>query len=354
MNTTVHLHPPDPILRALPFHGEPDPAEPAQLGLLDPKNDFIFKTMLTRRVELLHHMLEGVLGRPIRTVQIIDPDIPGEQARDKKIVLDVRVVLDDGSRAIIEMQVRLNPALTGRLVYYVARDFVDQLRRGQDYGRLTPSEVIVWLPKPLFPELVDELHSIFELRERRRGIVFGKHLSIHVLQLSALPSAEVTGYDVLVERWRRFFVGYDDPEALAQLAAEDPIMAVAIQTLKEISQDPEVRRLALEREDERKLHRIDLEACREEGWAEGRDAGWAEGRDAGWAEGRDAGRDEGQATLLLEQLGALFGPPAEAIQARVRAGKAEELRAWGLRVLGAKRLDEVFGGIGDGEARALR
>ncbi|WP_266215177.1 Rpn family recombination-promoting nuclease/putative transposase [Paraliomyxa miuraensis] len=319
MNTLVHPHPPAPLLRALPSHGGPGPAEPPELGLLDPKNDFVFKTMLTRRVELLRHMLEGVLGRPIRTVQVIDPDIPGELVCDKEIVLDVRVVLDDGSRAIIEMQLRLTPFSIGRFTYYLARDFVDQLRRGQGYERLTPSVVIVWLPKPLLPELADELHSIFELRERRRGIALGRHLSIHVIQLSALPPSQATGYDVLVERWGRFFMGYDDPETLAQLAAEDPIMALATQTLEEISRDPELRRRALEREDARKLHRFDLEACREEG------------------------RDEGRATLLLEQLGALFGPPSEVVRGRVRAGTAEELRAWGLRVLGAKSLDEVFG-----------
>jgi predicted transposase/invertase (TIGR01784 family) len=340
----VDVHPvsplaPDPLLHALLPPGEPGPTEPPELGLLDPKNDFVFKTMLTRRVELLRHMLGGVLGRTIRTVQVIDPDIPGELVRDKEIVLDVRVVLDDGSRAIIEMQVRLSASLTGRLAYYLARDFVDQLRRGKGYDRLTPSAVIVWLPKPLFPEL-DELHSIFELRERRRSIAFGEHLSIHVLQLSALPSPAETGYDVLVERWGRFFAAYDDPETLAQLAAEDPIMAVATQTLTEISQDPALRRLAIEREDAQALHWIELEACREEGWTAGRDAGWTAGRDAGWT----AGRDEGCAMLLLEQLEACFGPPSEATQARVRAGTAEELRAWGLRVLGATSLDEVLEG----------
>jgi len=337
MSTLVSLRPLDPVLSSA---GEPDPTEPARLGLLDPKNDFVFKTMLTRRVELLRHMLEGILGRTIRAVQVVDPDIPGERVRDKGIVLDVRVVLDDGSRAIIEMQVRLTPDLSGRLAFYVSRDFVDQLRRGQGYERLTSSVVIMWLPRPLLPELAEDLHSIFELRERRRGIALGKHLSVHVIHLCALPSSQATGYDVLVERWGRFFVGYDDPETLAQLAAEDPIMAMAVQTLKEISQDPELRRRALEREDERKLHRIDLAACREEGWAQGHDEGWAQGRDDGWAQGRD----DGQAALLLEQLGALFGPPSEATLARVRAGTAEELRAWGLRVLGAKSLDEVLGG----------
>jgi hypothetical protein len=209
--------------------------------------------------------------------------------------------------------VRLTPALTGRLTYYLARDFGDQLRRGQGYEHLTPSAVIVWLPTPLFPAL-DELHMVFELRERRRSVAFGAHLAIHVIQLSAVSSGKGSGYDV-VERWARFFVGYDDPDTLARLAAEDPIMAVATQTLEEISQDPELRRLALEREDEYRLYRFDLEACRE----------------------------EGRAAALLEQLGVLFGPPTEATQARVRAGSPEELRAWSSRVLRAQRIEDVFG-----------
>lgn len=321
MKTTV----PPLALAPIPLRRDLVPTEPPRLGLLDPKNDFVFKTMLTRRVELLRHMLEGVLGRAIRMVRVIDPDIAGEQVRDKEIVLDVRAVLDDGSRAIIEMQLRLTPALPGRWAYYLARDFVDQLRRGEDYGLLTPSVVIVWLPRPLLPELAGVLHSTFELRERRRGIALGQHLSIHVIQLSALSPATATGYDAIVERWGRFFVGYDDPEVLARLAAEDPIMAVATQTLKEISQDPELRRRALEREDARKLYRIDLRAC----------------------------RDEAQAELLLEQLGARFGAPSEAIRARVRGGTAEALRTWGLRVLGAKSLADVFEGASmDDDRRA--
>ena len=66
-------------------------------------------------------------------------------------------------------------ALTGRLAYYLARDFVDQLRRGDDYDRLPPSVVIVWLPQPLLPELVDQLHSIFELRERGMTVFLVEH-----------------------------------------------------------------------------------------------------------------------------------------------------------------------------------
>lgn len=70
--------------------------------------------------------------------------------------------------------------------------------------------MIVWLVEPLFPD-IDQLHSVFELRERHTGKSFGDQLAIHVLQLSALSREGATGYDSIVERWARFLVA-DDSE----------------------------------------------------------------------------------------------------------------------------------------------
>jgi hypothetical protein len=53
---------------------------------------------------------------------------------------------------------------------------------------------------------------------------------------------------------------------------------------------------------------------------------------------------EGEAHLLLRQLAFKFGPLDEATRARVAAARPEELLAWGERLLGARRLAEVFAG----------
>ena len=106
---------------------------------LDPKLDVVFKLLFTRKQQLLVDMLEGVLARPVSTVTVLNPGIPGELAHDKEIVLDIRVELTDGSRVDVEMQARVTPALTYRLVFYCARDYADQLNRGDTYDQLTPT-----------------------------------------------------------------------------------------------------------------------------------------------------------------------------------------------------------------------
>lgn len=286
------------------------------MPLLDPKLDLVFKLLLTREPALLRDMLEGILARPVRELTILNPSICGDLSRDKQVVLDIRATLDDRSRVDIEMQTRNAPALTSRLIYYVAREYADQLRRGDEYHLLTPTAGIVWVIEPLCPT-IDRLHSTFELRERHTNVRLSDHLAIHLLQLSALRRPNATKNDARVHRWARFLVARDEAE-LHRLASEDPIMRLAKETLDTLSQDPMARRLARDREDSIWFYKMHLAASRAEGEAHGR------------------------AALLLRQLGLRFGALPEAIRARVEGAKPEQIESWGERVLTAGTLDEIF------------
>jgi len=291
---------------------------------LDPTLDVVFKLMLCREPALLRDMLECTLARPVVSAGILNPSLLGDRVRDKQVHLDVRTALDDGSRADLEMQRRSVRSLVPRLLIYGARDYAAQLVRGEDYSRLTPTRVIAWLGEPLPDPPLDRLHSIFELRERHTHVLLSDHLSFHLLQLSnapSLPQPEVTGYAAQVERWARFFTARDEA-ALAQLAAEDPTMHLATQTLEELSQDPEACRLALERAQELALYRYDLATSRDEGREEGRRGALAE--------------------TLLKFLDQRFGQPPAVVQALVRAATAQQLDAWLGRVLTARSVDEIF------------
>lgn len=289
---------------------------------LDPKLDLVFKRLLTREPMLLVDMVQGILARPVDELTVLEPGIPGERTTDKQIVLDIRATLDDGSRIDLEMQRRTLSDLAPRLVYYAARDYAAQLRRGDPYHRLTPTAGIVWLIEPLIPGL-DRLHSVFELRDRHTGTRLCDHLAIHLLQLSCFsPSrATETGYTASVQRWARFLLAQDDAE-FERLAAEDPIMSTATRTLELLSQDPETLRLAREREDSIRLYEMSLAASE--------------------ARGRTAGKAEGKAELVLKLLGLRFGAVPERTRVRVGAAAPEQLDAWAERVLTAETLDEVF------------
>jgi hypothetical protein len=61
------------------------------------------------------------------------------------------------------------------------------------------------------------------------------------------------------------------------------------------------------------------------------------------AEGRAEGKAEGKAELLLRQLAAKFGSVPEALAHRVRTAAADQLDTFGLRLLTAHSVDDVFG-----------
>ncbi len=293
--------------------------------LLDPTLDVVFKMLLTRRPDLLHDVLESVLGRPIGGVRILDSTIYGEQAADRRVNFDIRVALDDGSPVNMEMQRREmhRSTLRSRMVYYVAREFSDQLRRGDEYHLLRPATGIIWAAKPVLPA-VDRLHSVFEMRDRHANVCLTDQLAIHLLQLPCLTPSDSIDYTDRVQLWARFFTARDDATR-AQLAV-DPIMSTALNALEQLSEDPEARRLARRREDAIKFYEMELAASKAEARTEGRAAGEALGK----AE---------FLVLLLEQR---FGPLSTSDRALIDAATTGQLEVWAPRVLTALTLDEVL------------
>lgn len=214
----------------------------------------------------------------------LNPEIPGEFPADKAIVLDTRVRLDGGERVDVEMQARGKPFLAGRFLYYAARDFSEQLPRGGDYADLTATVSVLWVDARLFPE-ERRFHLRFELLETTTGAPYSDHLTLHVLQLPEIPvysAPDLTAPERALRNWGRFF-GAKSDEDRAELAREDATMATAVEALEHLSQDPEARRLAREREDSVLLYELEKRFHRREGRREGRE----EGREEARAEARE-------------------------------------------------------------------
>jgi predicted transposase/invertase (TIGR01784 family) len=237
--------------------------------LLDPKLDVVFKLLFVRNPELLRSLLEAVLGRRVLDFEILNPEIPGELSADKLIVLDLRVHLHSGERVDVEMQARTDAILANRILYYAARDYADQLRRGDDYSSLTPTVSVIWIDARLFREARFHLH--FQLLEATSTVRFSDHLSIHVLQLPEISSAfadDPTPAGRALYNWGRFFAAPDE-RTLAQLAQEDDTMATAVKALENLSQDPETQRIARDREDSLRFYNMSLAQREREGLEQG-------------------------------------------------------------------------------------
>jgi predicted transposase/invertase (TIGR01784 family) len=91
-------------------------------------------------------LLKAVLQPAVEIVdvEVLNPEMPRQDAADKGIVLDLRVRLADGRLVDVEMQSQRRSGSRKRVVYYWAKNFITQLQRGDDYARLEPVIVVVF------------------------------------------------------------------------------------------------------------------------------------------------------------------------------------------------------------------
>jgi predicted transposase/invertase (TIGR01784 family) len=223
--------------------------------LLSLKNDFVFRILFTRDVEILKDLLNNVLGLRgggrIASVEVKNPEILPEEIEKKFIVLDVRAVDDVGREHDIEMQVRKYENYPKRTLYYLCKMYGDQLKAGQDYLDLHPVVGIHFLDYSPFPDSgADDFHYRFALRDvRHPDVEFNDDLSLHIFDLPAIERiVDGKRNDNLME-WLRFFNhAHEEREESMQENYQNPMIRRAYDGLKALSADEKTRELAERRE----------------------------------------------------------------------------------------------------------
>lgn len=102
---------------------------------------------------------------------------------------------------------------------------------------------------------------------------------------------------------------------------------------------------ALIHEEVRTMGKSIAEQCREEGLRKGlsiADQCREEGLQKGLRQGKAEGKAEGRAELLLRQIKARFGSASAEAERRIRDASTDLLDAWGVRILTATRLEDLF------------
>ena len=323
-------------------------------GLLDPCNDFVFKALFVEKPALLLDLINAVRGHlpAIEDIEILNPAIPPEALKGKAIVLDLLARDRSGRRFNVEMQVRRQPALPRRGVFYLSRVASGQLEAGEHYASLAPVIGIQLLDFVYFPERSGKACWRYVLRDDEFGEVLPD--SPLELNLVELPKADRlgendrgTGRATPLSAWATFFKHAREPDIMSQI--EHPPVREAMDTLRGISDDELTQLHALARKralmDQAEL----VDEARAEGLAEGRADGLAQGRADGLADGRTEGAIDTRIQMLTRLLSVRFGPLPEAAVERIRNGNAAEHERWAERLLTAASLEAVFLPPGDGE-----
>ena len=301
-------------------------------GLLDPCNDFVFKALFVEKPALLLDLINAVRGHlpAIEDIEILNPAIPPEALKGKAIVLDLLARDRSGRRFNIEMQVRRQPALPKRSVFYLSRVVSGQLEAGEHYAPLAPVIGIQLLDFIYFPERPGKACWRYLLRDDE----FGDPLPDSPLEVNLveLPKADRLGENdrkTPLSAWVTFFKHAQEPDIMSQI--EHPPVREAMDTLRGISDDELKQLHALAR----KRALMDQAELVDEARAEG------------LAQGRTEGAVNNRIQMLTRLLTVRFGPLPEAAVERIRNGTAADHERWAERLLTAASLDAVFLAPGD-------
>ena len=249
---------------------------------LDPKNDYAFRRIFgdEKREHVLRHFLNGVLQLKsdgcIERLSIADRHQVPKLKGNKETVLDVYCTDQGGRKFIVEMQVANRGDFAHRAVYYVAKSFVNQLKRGDDYSRLRKVTLLSILDFR-FLESPNYL-STHLILDKDTGEHMLKDFAFAFLELPKLNKQEheLTSIE---EKWAYFFQQADKtPLQKIPSVLHDPDIEEAFEVLEEIGRSDLETQLYEKAEMDRMDRNSQMKTKYQEGHKKGHEEGLKQGK----------------------------------------------------------------------------
>ena len=244
-----------------------------------PTVDFCFKELM-KNSKVRQGFVAALLRMKPEEVQettLLPTFVSGELPDEKLGVLDVRVLLMDGTQLDLEMQVAYFAYWERRILFYLGRMYTSQLQRGDTYEKLQKCIHVSILDFTHFPE-DQECYRTIHLRDDRTGKMYTDLLEIQILELGKLTDSIHGGEDIV--SWMKFFGG-KSREEFEHMANTNEYVNEAYQTLLNLSADDQKRLEYEAREKALRDHNSQMKSARELGMAQGIEEGRKEGRAEG-------------------------------------------------------------------------
>ena len=261
-----------------------------------PTVDFCFKELMQNE-KVRKGFIAALLGRKPEEIQettLLPTILPAEYDDDKLGVLDVAVLLRDGTQIDMEMQVVYFPYWTNRVLFYLCRMYAGQLKKGDSYNKLKKCIHVSLLDFVHFPEDKKCYHKI-SLCDTKTGKLYTDLMELHILELRKLPRKARN--EDSITRWMRFFNG-KTREDFKEMAESDKYIHEAFSELEKLSADERKR---LEYEAREKAVR-DYNCLMDSAQELGLEQGLAQGLEQGLQQGIKQGLEQGLAQGLEQGL----------------------------------------------------
>lgn len=204
-----------------------------------PTVDFCFKELM-QNPSVRKGFVAALLDVPpeeIRETRLLPTILRQQSEYDKLGILDVRVLLENGTQLDMEMQVTFFEFWEQRVLFYLGKMYTDQLHKGEPYSKLKKCIHVSILDFIHF-ENDAECYRKIHFRDNKTSEVYTDLFEIQILELKKLPPEVQSGEDVIA--WMRFFSGRTRKE-FEHMAKMNKYLDEAYSTLLEISADEQKR-----------------------------------------------------------------------------------------------------------------
>jgi predicted transposase/invertase (TIGR01784 family) len=199
------------------------------MRFINPRTDFAFKKIFgsAESRPILISFLNAILyeGEPVIVdLEILDPYSVPRLEGMKDTYLDVRARLRDGQMVLIEMQVLNLPGFEKRILYNAAKEYANQLQRGQDYHALNPVIALTITDFVMFtePEIEHQIISRYVLLEKDKLIRYPDgDVELVFVELPKF-NLELEELVTLTEKWLYFLRAAPDIEVVPESLASVP------------------------------------------------------------------------------------------------------------------------------------
>ncbi len=254
------------------------------MKFLDVKTDYAFKRVFgaTESVPLLISFLNAILEYEgehlIVSLEILDPYQAPKLAGMKDTFVDVKAKLANKKSVIIEMQVVHSKNIEQRILYNAAKQYANQLQRGEDYHLLNPVIALTIVDFKLFDDIATHL-SRFQLIEKETLVKYTDDVELVFVELPKFTKSEQQ-LETIEDKWIYFIQNAGSLTTIPQTLNE-PCIVDAFERINEAAMTPEELELQQKRHAFIQIQRTGLELAEEKGRAEGIELGKQEGIELG-------------------------------------------------------------------------
>jgi predicted transposase/invertase (TIGR01784 family) len=170
---------------------------------LSAMNDFVFGKIFGENRTVLEDFLKSVLDLPAEEyedLKVVDPNLDRDFLEDKLGILDVKINTQSGKVFDIEVQVKRQPFIWERMLFYTSKMVTGQVKSGYQYGKI--NRVISILIADFV--IINEnkfYHNRFRLYDENTKARFPDSIEINVLELPKKHENDKTP----LGNWMRFF-----------------------------------------------------------------------------------------------------------------------------------------------------